>query len=251
MTSPLTVLILAAGKGKRMKNPDLAKVMYEVGGKPMVEHVVDLASKLKPERTLIVVGWQRESVIHYLRNTGNPVEFIEQKELLGTGHAVMQTEAVLRDFSGDLLVLSGDVPLLTESTASALIGYHRTTNAAATILTAELREPDGYGRIIRNEDDSVQKIVEDKDATKKEKSIKEVNSGIYAFRKQELFETLKHLKPNNVQKEYYLTDVFEFFWDNKWRVSAVKALDAFEVMGINDWEQLQRAQKVFMLRKGG
>ncbi len=248
MTTELAVLILAAGKGKRMRNPNMAKVMYEVGGKPMVEHVVDLALKLEPRRTFVIVGWQKDSVIQHLRNTHKLVEFVEQGEQLGTGHAVMQTEEHLKEFSGDVLVLSGDVPLLTESTASALVGYHRTSSAVATILTATLRDPTGYGRIVRNKDGSVKKIVEDKDATNKEKNIKEINTGIYVFQTKELFQGLQQLKPSNAQGEYYLTDVFEFFWSNKLRVSAVKALDAFEVMGINDFEQLQRAQKVLALR---
>ena len=250
MTPPLAIVILAAGKGKRMKNPEMTKVMYEVGGKPMIEHVLDLALKLQPQRTLVVVGWQKDSVIRHLTKTHGTVEFTEQKEQLGTGHAVMQTEEQLKDFSGDVLVLSGDVPLLTESTASALVGYHRSSKATATILTAEVRDPSGYGRIIRNKDASVKKIVEHKDATTREKEIREINTGIYVFQKEELFQALKHLKPNNAQGEYYLTDVFEFFWSNNWRVSAVKALDAFEVMGINDAGQLQRAQKVMTLRGG-
>lgn len=248
MKQPFVVIILAAGKGKRMKNPEQAKVMYEIGGKPTVEHVVDLALKLKPERVLIVVGWQKDSVITHLRKLSLPVEFIEQTEQLGTGHAVMQTEAALRDFVGDVFVLSGDVPLLMEPTAQALIGYHRSTDAVATILTAEILDPSGYGRIIRNEDGSVKKIVEEKDATKKEKTVKEINSGIYAFQKTQLYDGLKYVKPENVQGEYYLTDIFELFWKNKWRVSAVKALDAFEVMGINDIDQLEKAQRVWGMR---
>lgn len=248
MTPPLAVVILAAGKGTRMKNPERAKVMFEVGGKPMVAYVVDLALKLRPERVLVIVGWQKESVIQHFSDLQMPVIFIEQNKQLGTGHAVMQTENALKDFSGDILVLSGDVPLLTESTATALIGYHRTSEAAATILTAELTDPSGYGRVIRNENGSVKKIVEDKDASRKEKDVREINSGIYVFHTDKLFESLKHLKPNNAQGEYYLTDVFEYFWRNNWRVSAVKALDAFEVIGINDAEQLQRAQKVLNLR---
>ena len=251
MTHPLAIIIMAAGKGKRMKNPEMAKVMYEVGGKPMIGHVVDLALKLLPARTIVVVGWQKESVIEHLRTVAKPVEFVEQKELLGTGHAVMQTEAVLRDFVGDVMILSGDVPLLTESTTAALLGYHRSTEAFATILTAEILDPTGYGRIIRNKDGSVKRIVEEKDAKKKEKDVKEINSGIYVFQKQALFESLKHLEPTNAQNEYYLTDVLDTFWRNKWRVSAVKALDAFEVMGINDVDQLQKAQKVLALRIGG
>lgn len=250
MTRPLAVLILAAGKGKRMKNPDMAKVMYEVGGKPMVDHVLDVALKLQPQRTLVVVGWQKESVIQHISESHKSVEFVEQEEQLGTGHAMRQTEEHLKDFSGHVLVLSGDVPLLTGNTTLALLGYHCTSNAAATILTAELRDPSGYGRIIRNNDGSVKKIVEDKDATAKEKEIKEFNTGIYVFQSKELFQGLKQLKPNNAQGEYYLTDVFEYFWSNKWLVSAVRALDAFEVMGINDAGQLQRAQKVLAYRRG-
>lgn len=251
MKPSLAVIIMAAGKGKRMNNPEVAKVMYEVGGKPMIEHVVDLALKLQPDRTVVIVGWQKDSVIRHLKGLNKPVEFVEQSEQLGTGHAVMQTEAVMRDFVGDVLVLSGDVPLLSETTAQALIGYHRSTNAVATILTADVLDPTGYGRIIRNKDGSVKKIVEDKDASRKEKLVKEINSGIYLFQKMQLFEGLQYVKPDNAQGEYYLTDIFELFWRNKWRVSAVKALDAFEVMGINDAEQLQKAQKVFVMRTQG
>jgi len=145
-------------------------------------------------------------------------------------------------------VLSGDVPLLTEKTAKALIGYHRATEAVATILTAELDDPTGYGRIVHNEDGSVKKIVEHKDASKKELAIKEINSGIYVFDKEKLFECLPLIKPNNIQKEYYLTDVFELFWKNNWRVSAVKAIDAVEVMGINDVHQLEKAQGLMSAR---
>ncbi len=250
MTRPLAVLILAAGQGKRMEDPDMSKVMYEVGGKPMVDHVLEVALKLQPQRTLVIVGWKKDSVIQHIAKSHTSIEFVEQAEQLGTGHAVRQTEELLKDFSGHVLILSGDVPLLTGSTTSALIGYHCTSNAAATVLTAELRDPSGYGRIIRNKDGSVKKIVEDKDATAKEKKIKEINTGIYVFQSRELFQGLKDLKRNNTQGEYYLTDVFEYFWSNKWRVSAVRALDAFEVIGINDAGQLQRAQEVLALRRG-
>lgn len=244
----LAVVILAAGKGKRMNNPAMAKVMYEINGKPMVDYVVDLAEKLKAHRILLIVGWQKQSVIDYISKVYPNVEFIEQAEQLGTGHAVFQTEAALNDFEGDLLILSGDVPLLTDKTAKALLGYHLTSDALATILTAELEEPKGYGRIIRNNDGSVQRIVEDKDASPKELGINEINSGIYVFEKRKLFECLKLLKPNNQQGEYYLTDVFEHFWKNTWRVSAVKAIDPIEVVGINDISQLDRAHSLFTSR---
>ncbi len=244
----LAVVILAAGKGKRMNNPDMAKVMYEINGKPMVEYVVELATVVQSARTLIVVGWQKQMVMDYLSKKTPSVEFVEQAQQLGTGHAVLQTEDLLKDFEGDVLILSGDVPLLTEKTTKALIGYHRTSQAVATILTADIDDPTGYGRIIHNDDGSVKKIVEHKDASKKELGIREINSGIYLFNKQKLFDCLRQLSPNNVQGEYYLTDVFEMFWKNNWRVSAVKAIDTIEVMGINDPAQLEFARSIIASR---
>lgn len=242
------VIILAAGKGTRMKNPEMAKVMYPIGDKPMVEYVVELSPALQAQRVLVIVGWQKDSVIERLSKAAPGVEFVDQPKQLGTGHAVLQTEAALAGFDGDLLVLSGDVPLLTEKTAKALLGYHRASDAVATILTAELRDPAGYGRIVHNEDGSVKKIVEHKDASAQEREIREINSGIYVFDKVKLFEGLRQLTPNNAQGEYYLTDVFEFFWNNDWRVSAVKALDPAEVMGINDPSQLEEARRVMASR---
>jgi UDP-N-acetylglucosamine diphosphorylase/glucosamine-1-phosphate N-acetyltransferase len=240
----LAVVILAAGKGTRMKNPEIAKVMYDVNGKPMIGYVVELAAALQPHRMLIVVGWEKQSVIDYISSSNPSVEFVEQTHQLGTGHAVLQTSEALKEFAGDVLVLSGDVPLLTEKTLRALVGYHRTSDASATILTVELSDPSGYGRIVRNQDGSVKKIVEHKDASKKELSISEINSGMYVFEKERLFEALRSIAPNNAQGEYYLTDVFEVFANNNWRVSAVKAIDSVELMGINDFNQLETARRV-------
>jgi UDP-N-acetylglucosamine pyrophosphorylase len=245
----LAVLILAAGKGTRMKNPEMAKVMYPIAGKPMVDSVIDLATKIMAERTLLVIGWQKEAVKTHIHPLYPKVEFVEQLQQLGTGHAVLQAEHALKSYSGDLLVLSGDVPLLSLKTITALIGYHRTTEASATILTADLDDPSGYGRIVRNTDGSVMRIVEHKDASPKELRIAEINSGIYLFNKEKLFDSLRLLKPNNAQGEYYLTDVFENFWKNSWRVSAVKAVDPVEVMGINNLEQLEKAHWLLLSAK--
>ncbi len=247
----LAVIVLAAGKGKRMKNPEMAKVMYEIDGRPMIEYAVQLAQTLQPHRILLIVGWQRQTVVDHVSKKLAMAEFVDQTEQLGTGHAVLQTRLALTEFDGDVLVLSGDVPLLSEKTLKALLGYHRSSEALATILSAEFDDPAGYGRILRHKDGSVKRIVEDKDASKEEKTIKEINSGIYVFKKQRLFECLELLKPDNAQGEYYLTDVFEFFWKNKWRVSAVKAIDPFEVMGINTAEQLEYARGVLAKRSAG
>lgn len=245
---PLGVVILAAGKGKRMKNPEMAKVMHQINNRPMVDYVLDLATTLKSEKTILVIGWQKDAVIAHVKTLKGRVEFVHQVEQLGTGHAVLQTRDALSGFEGDVLVLSGDVPLLTEKTLKALLGYHRSTKAVATILTAELDDPTGYGRIVRNKDESVKKIVEHKDANDKERAITEINSGIYVFDTQKLFEALDTLTPDNAQGEYYLTDVFEHFWKHDWKVSAVKALDPREVMGINDVEQLETARAVMASR---
>ncbi|MFI5251823.1 MAG: sugar phosphate nucleotidyltransferase [Bacteroidota bacterium] len=245
----LAVIILAAGKGTRMKNPEMTKVMYPLAGKPMVDYVIDLTTKILADRTLLIIGWKKEAVKEHITALYPKVEFVEQDEQLGTGHAVRQTETTLKDYSGDVLVLSGDVPLLSLKTMNALIGYHRTTEAYATILTADMTDPSGYGRIVRNADSSVMKIVEHKDASPKELKIQEINSGIYLFNKEKLFDSLRLLRPNNVQGEYYLTDVFENFWKNAWRVSAVKVVDPIEVMGINTLEQLETAQTVFLASK--
>ncbi len=247
-TRPLAVAILAAGKGTRMKNPEMAKVMYEILDKPMVAYVVDLAAKLQAQRTILIVGWKKEAVRAYVSGAYPTVEYADQDQQLGTGHAVQQVIEPLKDFAGDLLVLSGDVPLLTEKTLRALVGYHRATDAVATILTAEVDDPTGYGRIIHHADGSVKRIVEHKDASKKELAVREINSGIYVFDKEKLVQCLGALQPNNAQGEYYLTDVFETFWKNEWRVSAVKAIDPIEVMGINDLAQLETARTLMASR---
>lgn len=238
MDRPLAVIIMAAGKGTRMKNPEMAKVMYPINGRPMIEYVVDLARGLHSLITVVIVGWQKESVIDHLQSVKKDVTFVEQSPQLGTGHAVMQAEAPLKMFDGDVLVLSGDVPLLSFETVRALLECHRQQSAAATVLTCMLADASGYGRVVRAPDGSVTTIVEQRDATEEQLTIREVNSGIYVFDKAKLFEALRWITPTNAQKEYYLTDVFQYFWKNKIRVSAIAARDSQEVQGINTVQQL-------------
>ena len=246
----LAVVIMAAGKGTRMKNPDMAKVMYPINGKPLVEHVVDLALRLKSDRTVVIVGWQKQTVIDHLGKTGKPVVCVEQSPQLGTGHAVMQAEESLTGFTGDVLVLSGDVPLLSYATTNDLIEYHRSDRAAATVLTAVVEDATGYGRVIRDAEGNVTHIVEHKDATEQQRNVKEINSGIYVFDKMLLFEGLKHITPSNVQKEYYLPDVFEYFWKRSLNVRALPTPDPREIQGINTLQQLEEARAVMAGRVG-
>lgn len=247
--SSLAVVIMAAGKGTRMKNPDMAKVMYPVGQKPMVEHVTMLAETLKAERTIVIVGWQKESVIRHLAGAAPAVVCVEQIPQLGTGHAVMQAEKELASFDGDVVVLSGDVPLLRTETVRGLVDVHRREEAAATVLTTFLDDPTGYGRILRNSEGRVTAIVEQKDATEEQRAIKEINSGIYLFQCASLFDALRHLTPNNAQKEYYLTDVFGYFRAHALPVSAAVCSDPLEVRGVNTFDQLEEARATLAARQ--
>lgn len=261
MDRPLAVVIMAAGKGTRMGNSSMAKVMHAIGGKPMVEHVVDLAVQLKAKRIVAVVGWHKDSVINHLQRSGQNVACVEQTPQLGTGHAVMQAEEPLKGFTGDVLVLSGDVPLLSKATVDRLITFHRSAPAAATLLTAILDDPTGYGRILRDNRKSLTEgtqdvetghvlgIVEDRDATPEQREIREINTGIYVFDKGHLFDGLQHISNTNVQNEYYLTDVFQYFWKKHLPVRAVPVEEAVEVQGINTVEQLDAARAVYAGRK--
>jgi UDP-N-acetylglucosamine diphosphorylase/glucosamine-1-phosphate N-acetyltransferase len=241
-------VIMAAGQGTRMKDPTQAKVMYELNGRPMVHYVADLAYALGARRVIVIVGYQRGVVSAYLQSSHPDARCVVQDQQLGTGHAVLQAEGSLEGFAGDVLVLSGDVPLLTRHTMNLLLGHHYGTSAVATILTAQIEDATGYGRIIRNPDGWVQKIVEHRDASEEERKVQEINSGIYLFDKGKLFDGLRHIRPNNVQHEYYLTDVFEYFWRKRWKVSALLAEGADEIHGINTAAQLDKARAILEAR---
>ena len=240
---------MAAGKGTRMRSPETAKVMFEVGGVPMVHHVVARALECDPDRVIVVIGHNRESVRAYLGKTfDGRVLFAEQVEQLGTGHAVMQAAPQLASFDGDVVVLSGDVPLLRKQTLQNLHSIHRAENASATVLTVTAPDPSGYGRIVRLADGSVDRIVEHKDATDAEREIDEINSGIYLFRTTELLEALQNLGSDNAQGEYYLTDVFGWLRRRGARIAAWRSPDFDEIQGINTPEQLERVNDEFERR---
>ncbi|HEY3251531.1 MAG TPA: sugar phosphate nucleotidyltransferase [Ignavibacteria bacterium] len=243
------VVILAAGLGKRMKNPGRPKVMFEILGKPMIEYVVDLAFKVNADKVVSIVGHHRELVIDFLnaKFQGKNIEYAIQDEQLGTGHAVMQTEEILKDFDGEILILSGDVPLLKFETVQKLIDEHFSNNNAATLLTTVFNDANGYGRIVRDEKGKFVKIVEDKDASEEEKKINEINPAIYIVNSKVLFDSLKKISPNNQQKEYYLTDIFHFI--PKEKTGTVVTDDELEVTGVNSIEQLAEMENELNVRK--
>jgi len=238
----LAIVILAAGLGKRMKSPEKPKVMFELGGKPLISYVVEHALNLQPERIIPVVGHHRELVMEYLsKNFNYDFQYAVQEEQLGTGHAVMQTEPLLREFGGEVLILSGDVPMLKPETTRALLDEHYDNHRSATLLTATFSSPDGYGRIVRDSEGKFLRIVEDRDASPEQKQINEINPAIYVVNSKTLFEALKKISPDNKQQEYYLTDIFNHIPHEE--VGTVHADNELEVAGINSLEQLQWLEK--------
>ena len=238
-------LILAAGEGMRMRS-SLAKVLHLLGGTPMIRHVADLCRQLPLKRTLVVVGHQADRVRAALN--GEPVEFVLQVEQHGTGHAVRQAEEALRGFEGDLLVLSGDVPLLTAQTVGTLLEAHRNAGAQATFLTTRLVSPTGYGRVIRGPQGGVLRIVEELEATPEERRVTEINAGIYCFACPPLFEALGSVGSSAVKGEQYLPDVINIFRNRGLKVQALPAPDAQEVLGVNTRAELAQAYAVLRHR---
>ncbi len=246
MSIKRAAIILAAGKGKRMKS-ELAKVLHPINGRPMIRVLLDELSQLKFEKTVLVIGHQGEEIQKELSDSA--VEFVWQLEQLGTGHAVQMAAEKLSDFDGTTLVALGDVPFLSAATIENLFEMHHKSESAATCLSADFEDPAGYGRIVRiNDTDQIEAIVEHKEASPEILEIKEINSGTFCFDNQELFRWLKKVKSENVQSEYYLTDVIKLMNDNGLKVSVVKAKNRDEVCGINSIEQLEELEQKFRNR---
>jgi bifunctional UDP-N-acetylglucosamine pyrophosphorylase / glucosamine-1-phosphate N-acetyltransferase len=238
----VAVAILAAGKGTRMKS-DLPKVLHLLGGKALVERVLISCADLQPERQIAIVGYQGDRVKAAMVQYPD-LEFVEQAQQLGTGHAVQQLLPHLDDFIGDLLVLNGDVPLLRPETLQAMLQTHQRHQNAATILTAQISNPQGYGRVFCDSNDLLKEIVEDKDCTDAQRQNRRVNAGIYCFNWQKLKEVLPKLQSNNKQQEYYITDAVNFLSP----VMVYDVPDPQEILGINDRRQLATAYQILQTR---
>ncbi|MEL4895889.1 bifunctional UDP-N-acetylglucosamine diphosphorylase/glucosamine-1-phosphate N-acetyltransferase GlmU [Crocosphaera sp. Alani8] len=238
----VAVAILAAGKGTRMKS-DLPKVLHTLGGRSLVQRVLDSCHLVTPSRKLIIIGYEGEQVKQSFEDISS-LEFVEQKEQLGTGHAIQQLLPHLQGFEGDLFVLNGDAPLLRPETLDNLLQVHQKNNNAATLLTANLPNPKGYGRVFCDGNNQVNQIVEDRDCNAAQKQNHRVNGGIYCFNWSKLAEVLPKLSTNNDQKEYYLTEVMDYLNP----VMAVDVEDYYEINGINNRQQLSEANDILQDR---
>ncbi|MBI3795072.1 MAG: NTP transferase domain-containing protein [Nitrospinae bacterium] len=244
--SGLAVVILAAGKGTRMKS-DLPKVLHKLAGRPLVSHVVETAEKLSPDKIIVVVGYKGDLVRESL--AGKAVLFAEQAEQLGTAHAVASARKLLEGFKGAVIVLSGDVPLIDAGTLRELVELRERTGAGVALLSAEVDNPTGYGRIIRV-DGRVTAIVEEYDADAAQKRVKEMNAGVYVFDADFLFVALEKIRPDNAQKEYYLPDVARIALESGVGVSAFKTEDYIKVTGVNRPEELETLNRTLSTGKG-
>ena len=232
------IIILAAGKGTRM-NSDLPKVLHNLNDKTLLDYVLDTANNLNPKDIILVVGYKKELVIEKFQSKN--VIFVEQAKQKGTADAIKYCLPKLEEFNGNVLILSGDVPLIKSKTLMQLIDTHESNNALASLISADLMDPSGYGRIIKNNKNQLIKIVEHKDASEKEKKINEINSGIYIFNSEIIKNIIPKINNNNAQNEYYLTDIFNFI--NEKDTSIYKIENFNEIAGINTINQLEELSK--------
>lgn len=246
MAKQRAAIILAAGRSTRMVT-DMPKVLHQVCGRPMLAYVLDACREAGIGRMCIVVGHRKDDVIEEFQDeTG--IEWVEQAEQKGTGHAAMMCRDALADFEGNVLVIAGDMPLLRAETLELLVDRHEKEHAAVTLATAVLEDPAGYGRIIRDEFGNLQGIIEESDCTEAQRRIREINPSYYCFEKQRLFEAMAQVRPDNVKGEYYITDALRILVQSGHRAMAISAVAAEDAMGINSREDLSRVSRVMQNR---
>ncbi len=243
--SKLKAVILAAGKGTRMKS-DLPKVVHTIDGKCLVDYAIEAAKGAGADEVCLVVGYKSDVVKESIQN--KDVAFVMQEEQLGTGHAVKCAKEFMGE-DGQTMILFGDTPLITAKTLKNLADYHKEKGNTVTVLSAMMEDPTGYGRIIRDEKGNFVKSVEHKDANEKELASHEVNSGMYIFDTKELKEALEKITPNNAQGEYYLPDTLTIIKEKGLRVDAYALDDPEDITGVNDQEQLKAATEIIHARK--
>jgi len=239
----LSVIILAAGKGKRMKS-EIPKVLHHILGQPILYYVLSLVGSLNPKNIFTVIGQGKGSVSDYIKNNFPKVKTVTQENQLGTAHAVCMVKEYKEDFGKNILILSGDSPLVNSETLKELVEYRVNSGSSVSLITSIIPNPEGYGRIIKDGNGNIVKIVEETDASPEERKICEVNSFIYCFEAESLFENIEKIKTQNNQKEYYLTDIVEMLVKNGKKVSCLKTSDYLEVMGINDRLQLSELESI-------
>ncbi|MCL5073936.1 MAG: sugar phosphate nucleotidyltransferase [Actinobacteria bacterium] len=243
----LTVIVLAAGKGKRMKS-DIPKVLHNICRKPIIHYILTSALKLNPKNLFVIIGHKAEKVQKFLSSNFPMAIPVIQKNQLGTAHAVSMLKNRIGELGDICLVIPGDTPLISDSTLKKVVKAMKQSGNTAVILTAMVDDPNGYGRIIKDSKNNILKIVEESDASESEKKISEINSSIYCFKTKSLFDYLENIDSKNSQNEFYLTDIIENFVDAKQKVSCVVVQDNFEIEGINDMTALTRLEKIMQSR---
>lgn len=239
----LKSLILAAGKGTRMKS-ELPKVIHKVNGVPMIKKIIDILDELKVQENILILGHKKEEILNVIGD----VSYVVQNEQLGTGHAIMMAEPKLKDFQGNILVVCGDTPLLKVETLKKMYEFHMKSRATTTLLTSIYENPFGYGRIVK-ENGKIVSIIEEKEASEQEKKIQEINAGVYCFNSKELWETLKKIDNKNEKGEYYLTDIISIQVKENKNVETYLLEDNLEVLGINSKVELAQANIILRERK--
>ena len=244
--TPVNAFILAAGLGTRMKSTK-AKVLHMVSSKPMIHHVVQTVNSIGFDKVFVVVGHQKEEVMAVLDDF--QISFVVQEEQLGTGHAVLCAASQLQDIGGIVMILSGDVPLISKDSIKKMLAKHQDRKPALTIMTTELDDPTNYGRILRTKQSQILAIIEEKDATAEQKKITEINAGIYCADVPFLFEALRKVGTDNSQGEIYLTDIVKIAIDMGQRVEIYDGASAEEVLGVNSKSELAAANKYLQARQ--